>query len=102
MSRRPAKLTMNNQRENSANIKEAPKPYPQSSPPKTVNILELDCRGLELVDFKAEGGAWLAEGIESRTKFFDIDLSEGEWYEYDEKASAEVSIKDLKWEIRRA
>lgn len=40
--------------------------------------------------------------MESGTKFDGIDLAEGEWYEYDEKASAEVSIKELVWQIRRA
>jgi hypothetical protein len=29
-------------------------------------------------------------------------LNEGEWFDYDEKANDEVSIKDLKWEIKRA
>lgn len=44
----------------------------------------------------------MATGTESGTKFSSIDLSEGEWYDYDEKANEEVSIKDIKWEIRRA
>lgn len=38
----------------------------------------------------------------SSTSFTGIDLTEGEWYDYDEKAGEEVSIKDLTWEIRRA
>jgi len=42
------------QREHSANIKAAPATYEQSDPPKTVNLLELDCRGLEFTEFKAE------------------------------------------------
>ena len=42
------------QREHSANIKAAPAVYEQSDPPKTVNILEFDCRGLEFTEFKAE------------------------------------------------
>lgn len=46
-------------------------------------------------------GDWVAKGIESGTKFEAIDLSD-DWYDYDEKAGEEVSIKDLKWEIRRA
>ena len=46
-------------------------------------------------------GDWLATGIESGSKFVAIDLTEGEWFDYDEKAGEEVSIKDLKWEIRR-
>ena len=44
----------------------------------------------------------MAEGLESPTKFSGIDLQEGEWFEYDEKAGEEVSIKDMKWEIIRA
>jgi len=47
-------------------------------------------------------GEWMAKGLESPTKFALIDLQEGEWFDYDEKAGEEVSIKDLKWEIRRA
>lgn len=41
-------------------------------------------------------------GAESGTKFSGIDLTDGEWYEYDEKASEEVSITNVKWEIKRA
>lgn len=47
-------------------------------------------------------GDWQAKGIESGTSFAAIDLSEGEWFDYDEKQGEEVSIKDIKWEIRRA
>jgi hypothetical protein len=78
-----------------------------------MNILTMDCRGLEFVDFKADVSVLLppivdyretnaAKGIESNTPFAAIDLSEGEWYDYDDKAGEEVSIKDIKWEIRRA
>lgn len=47
-------------------------------------------------------GDWKAAGLESGTKFTGIDLTEGEWFDYDEKASEEVSITGIKWEIRRA
>ena len=47
-------------------------------------------------------GEWNAKGVESSSKFAGIDLQEGEWYDYDEKTSEEVSIKDVKWTIRRA
>jgi len=47
-------------------------------------------------------GAWKATGIESGTKFADIDLTDGEWFDYDDKAGEEVSVKDVRWEIRRA
>ena len=44
----------------------------------------------------------MAEGLESSTRFSGIDLQEGEWFDYDEKAGEEVSIKDITWEIIRA
>ncbi|KAH8731258.1 hypothetical protein GQ44DRAFT_822818 [Phaeosphaeriaceae sp. PMI808] len=91
----------NCKREHSANIKAAPATYEQTDPPKTVNILEFDCRGLEFTEFKAEG-EFLATGAESGTKFAAIDLAEDEWFDYDEKAGEEVSITGVKWEIRRA
>jgi hypothetical protein len=31
-----------------------------------------------------------------------VDLSENEWYDYDEKSGAEVSIKDVTFEVKRA
>ena len=47
-------------------------------------------------------GNWQAKGTQSGTIFSGIDLSEGEWFDYDEKVSEEVSIRDIRWEIRRA
>ncbi len=47
-------------------------------------------------------GEWLVDGIDSNTKFEGVELTEGEWFDYDEKAGDEVSIKDLKWDIVRA
>ncbi|KAI1156604.1 hypothetical protein F4825DRAFT_403361 [Nemania diffusa] len=91
----------NCKRESSCSIKIAPKPYEQSEAPKRETIIEFDCRGLEFTSFSPDG-EWLAEGTESGTKFEGIELQDGEWFDYDEKANEEVSIKDLKWEIRRA
>ncbi|CAO2650288.1 Nn.00g015800.m01.CDS01 [Neocucurbitaria sp. VM-36] len=84
-----------------SNIKAAPATYEQTDPPKMVNILEFDCRGLEFTEFKADG-EFLATGAESGTKFSGIELYEGEWFDYDEKAGEEVSITGIQWEIRRA
>ena len=75
-------------------------PYEASEPPKRQKILEVDARGLELEAFKAEGD-WTCSGTDSGTKFEGVDLSDGEWYDYDDKAGQEVSITDVKWEIRR-
>ncbi|KAI0450395.1 hypothetical protein F5B21DRAFT_491106 [Xylaria acuta] len=91
----------NCKRESSASIKIAPKPYELSEPPKQQTVIEFDCRGLEFTSFSPEG-EWLAEGTESGTRFEGIELQEGEWFDYDEKANEEVSIKELKWDIKRA
>lgn len=50
----------------------------------------------------ARQGEWQAVGLESGTKFSGIDLTEGEWFDYDEKAGEEVSITNVQWDIRRA
>lgn len=91
----------NCKREASASIKAGPNPYQYSEPAKRQKILEFDCRGLEFVEFSPEG-EWLADGAESTTKFTGVELNDGEWYDYDEKAGEEVSIKDLSWDIQRA
>lgn len=46
-------------------------------------------------------GEWEATGAESSTPFSGIDLSDGEWYDYDEKAGEEVSIKEVEWKLGR-
>ncbi|KAF1349036.1 hypothetical protein BDV97DRAFT_354881 [Delphinella strobiligena] len=91
----------NCKKEHSANIKEEPKVYPQQDTPKPQNIIVIDCRGLEFVEFKPDG-EWQAVGVDSGSKFTGIDLTEGDWYDYDEKAGDEVSIKEMKWTIKKA
>ncbi|KAJ4150324.1 hypothetical protein LMH87_011078 [Akanthomyces muscarius] len=91
----------NCKRESTATVKGAAIPYQQHEPAKAQKVIEFDCRGLEFTEFKAEG-EWLADGIDSGSKFSGIELIDGEWYDYDEKAGEEVSIKDITWEIRRA
>lgn len=46
-------------------------------------------------------GEWEAKGTESSTPFTGIDLSD-EWYDYDEKAGDEVSVKEINWDIVKA
>ncbi|TDZ23441.1 UPF0587 protein [Colletotrichum sidae] len=91
----------NCKRESTATIKAAPASYEQAEPAKQQKIIEFDCRGLEFTEFIPEG-EWLADGLDSNTKFTGVELADGEWFDYDEKAGDEVSIKDLKWEIKRA
>jgi len=71
-----------------------------SEVPKPAKILELECRGCEFVEFKPDGN-WEARGIDSNTPFREIDLTDGDWFDYDEKKAAEVAVKDMKWAIVR-
>ncbi|KAK3683759.1 DUF866 domain protein, partial [Podospora appendiculata] len=91
----------NCKRESTASIQAAPIPYQQTEPAKPQNIIEFDCRGLEFTEFHSEG-EWLADGLETTSKFTGIELVDGDWYDYDEKSSEEVSIKDVKWTINRS
>ncbi|BFZ58962.1 hypothetical protein PYCC9005_006030 [Savitreella phatthalungensis] len=66
-----------------------------------------ETRGCELVEFIIDkSGPWEALGIKKRgkqqTSFHDIDLSEHEWYDYDDARACEVSITELAFEIGRA
>ncbi|CAI9755696.1 unnamed protein product [Fraxinus pennsylvanica] len=61
---------------------------------KYAPLMLFDFRGFEPVDF-VFGSGWKAESIEG-TKFNDIDLSGGEFAEYDEKGECPVMISNLR------
>lgn len=44
----------NCKREHSASIKEAPRKYEFSEPKKRQTVMEMDCRGLEFMEFRPE------------------------------------------------
>ncbi|EER35206.1 conserved hypothetical protein [Candida tropicalis MYA-3404] len=68
---------------------------------KFINFLEIDSRGLDFLKF-VPNGEFQCIGLDSGTVFNEVDLSEGEWYDVDEKTNDEVSIIDVKWEISRS
>lgn len=60
---------------------------------KYATIVTVECRGLELVGFEPREG-WKAKGHESGTPFEDIDLTEGDWADYDEKVNARSTSQE--------
>lgn len=58
-------------------------------------IVELDCRGLEPVEF-SPNKPWFARGLDSNTAFKSIDLEKEDFVDYDEKVNESVGIYDLK------
>ncbi|KAL0017571.1 hypothetical protein SO802_004640 [Lithocarpus litseifolius] len=61
---------------------------------KYAPLMQFDCRGYEPLEYVFSSG-WKAESIEG-TKFDDIDLSAGEFSEYDEKGECPVMISNLR------
>lgn len=67
---------------------------------KPVTILTIDSRGLDVLEFIPEG-EFRCVGEESGTIFKEVELSEGEWYDYDNEAGDEVSVTEVKWIVER-
>lgn len=88
-------------RQSSATAKFLNRAYTAADSGKKINMVEFDTRGIEFVEFKADG-AFSCKGEESDYAFAEFDLEDGEWFDYDEKASQEVSITDVKWEFVKA
>lgn len=64
-----------------------------------VPVLAFECRGLEPYAFHCLGDEFVVES-EGGVKFdSDVDLSDGDWAEYDEDNDAAVSISDFETKI---
>lgn len=68
---------------------------------KKVSFLEIDARGVDFLEFIPDG-YFECVGTNSNTKFTEIDLTEGEWYDYDDKEGEEVSIVETRWDVSRS
>lgn len=64
---------------------------------KFTPVMVFDCRGFEPMEFSF-GSEWEAVST-AGTRFIDIDLSEGEFAEYDEEGKFPVGISNLKAEF---
>ncbi|KFM25772.1 UPF0587 protein C1orf123-like protein [Auxenochlorella protothecoides] len=62
---------------------------------KFVPIVAFECRGLDPIAWQpqASGKGWAPSGM----VWEDVDLSSGEWAEYDEKSGEAVSVMELEW-----
>lgn len=87
----------NCKRESSANVTTTKNNYNIENSGKNVTLLKMDPRGIDFVEF-VPVGQFRCKG-ESGTAFDEVELEDGEWYDYDEKSGEEVSITDVKWDI---
>ncbi|KAJ1569986.1 hypothetical protein HK096_007221 [Nowakowskiella sp. JEL0078] len=60
----------------------------------------IEVRGAEPVDYRLAEDFHLSSS-ESNTKFENVNLSEGEWVEYDENAGLPVSVLDIETKITK-
>ena len=81
-------------RENTLDIfKDSIKSYTEADEPRFHCIVAFDCRGMEPIEFDF-GDDWVVL-CNSITIFDNVDLSEGEWYDYDEVDQETVSVTNL-------
>ncbi|GLB36062.1 putative eukaryotic protein of unknown function (DUF866) [Lyophyllum shimeji] len=87
-------------RESSAKFDPAPdRPYSDETG-QLAPLLTIECRGVEFVGFDPTG-IWKCKGMKG-TVFSEVDLTDGEWNDYDEKAALPVGISEFKSEWSRA
>ncbi|XP_038067914.1 CXXC motif containing zinc binding protein-like [Patiria miniata] len=81
-------------RENHIDIlKDSYKAYNVEDSGSFKTIVGFECRGMEPVEFSPRIG-FAAKGAESTTQF-EVDLTEKEWADYDEKTNLPVSIEEF-------
>mmetsp|Transcript_28034 Transcript_28034/g.50507 ORF Transcript_28034/g.50507 Transcript_28034/m.50507 type:complete len:155 (-) Transcript_28034:554-1018(-) len=75
------------------------KKYDVNGKMKTIGTFE--CRGVDLVKFLPRSG-FEVSSTKSDTTWDDVDLTEGDWAEYDEEANESVVISEVKTNIVRS
>ncbi|KAL9655302.1 hypothetical protein ABK040_009075 [Willaertia magna] len=61
---------------------------------KWMPLIQFDTRGVDLMKWEPEGKEGLI-GISNEETNFEIDLENGEYYDYDEESGQEVSITNI-------
>ncbi|KAJ1667924.1 hypothetical protein IW140_003458 [Coemansia sp. RSA 1813] len=87
-------------REGVASIVGEPAPYTAENSGSFARVLTVECRGIEPVEVELRDG-WRAKSTESN-ECFELDLTESEWYDYDDKAAVEVSVTEIESQLVRS
>eukprot|EP00080_Pristionchus_pacificus_P010188 PDM70208.1 50S ribosome-binding GTPase [Pristionchus pacificus] len=77
-------------------IEDSMKSYSIEKNEEFQSILQMDCRGIEPYEFDPRND-WKGIGPESNSPFDEIDLTEKEWSEYDEKIQEAVEINSFEF-----
>lgn len=87
-------------RESSAKFDPAPSRSYNDENAQFAPLLFIECRGLEFVGFDP-AGIWKCKGSNGAA-FSDVDLTDGEWNDYDEQAALPIGISEFTSEWSRA
>lgn len=60
--------------------------------------MSFDCRGLEPVEWECRGG--LVASTENG-KSFEVQLEDGEWYDFDDDANESVSVTNVQSQFKK-
>ncbi|XP_065367616.1 UPF0587 protein CG4646 [Calliphora vicina] len=82
-------------RENSIDVVEKSNAvYTQEDSGKFKTIVVFDCRGAEPMDFSPRIG-WIVRSVDNGQTFDEVDLSEDDWVDFDEKNNNSVGIYEF-------
>ncbi|CAD7089504.1 unnamed protein product [Hermetia illucens] len=68
--------------------------YTSDDAGKMKTIVTFDCRGVEPTDFSPRSG-WIVKSSENGQTFDNVDLSEDDWVEYDQKNNNSIGIYEF-------
>lgn len=86
--------------EHNASIERTKEIYDSEKSGNFVTLLTIDARGIDFNEF-VPIGHFECYGLDEKTKFSQVELEDGEWYDYDDNAGTEVSITETEWSIER-
>ncbi|XP_037825664.1 UPF0587 protein CG4646 [Lucilia sericata] len=82
-------------RENSIDVVEKSNAvYTQEDSGKFKTIVVFDCRGAEPVEFSPRVG-WIVRAVDNGQTFEEVDLSEDDWVDFDEKNNNSVGVYEF-------
>lgn len=68
--------------------------YTENDAGKFKTIVSFDCRGVEPVEFSPRTG-WIVKASDGGQTFEDVDLSDDDWVEYDNKNKVSIGIYEF-------
>ncbi|XP_037948865.1 UPF0587 protein CG4646 [Teleopsis dalmanni] len=68
--------------------------YTQDDSGTFKTIVVFDCRGVEPIEFSPRSG-WIVRAADNGQQFEDVDLSEDDWVEYDQKNKNSIGVYEF-------